>query len=58
MNKDDRNPQSSGPRHLPRAGPRLGHDRARVLNAYAGLGLHQLRHSAATRLGDPEAPCS
>ncbi|MED7924348.1 hypothetical protein SMD20_08900 [Nonomuraea sp. LP-02] len=31
---------------------RLGYDRARVLlDKYAGLDLHQLRHSAATHLG-------
>ncbi|MFI7135195.1 tyrosine-type recombinase/integrase [Nonomuraea sp. NPDC050153] len=36
---------------------RLGYDRARVLlNKYAGLDLHQLRHSAATHLGDAEVP--
>ncbi|MFI7049831.1 tyrosine-type recombinase/integrase [Streptosporangium sandarakinum] len=36
---------------------RLGYDRARVLlEKYAGLGLHQLRHSAATHLGDAEIP--
>jgi hypothetical protein len=34
---------------------RLGYDRARVLlDTYAGLDLHQLRHSAATHLGDAE----
>ncbi|MGW0590988.1 tyrosine-type recombinase/integrase [Streptosporangium sp. NPDC002607] len=32
---------------------RLGYDRARVLlDKHAGLDLHQLRHSAATHLGD------
>ncbi|MFI9559344.1 tyrosine-type recombinase/integrase [Nonomuraea endophytica] len=37
--------------------PRLGYDRARVLlNTYADLDLHQLRHSAATHLGDAEVP--
>ncbi|MEV6868525.1 site-specific integrase [Streptosporangium subroseum] len=36
---------------------RLGYDRARVLlEKYAGLDLHQLRHSAATHLGDAEIP--
>ncbi|WP_285780727.1 hypothetical protein [Microtetraspora sp. NBRC 13810] len=36
---------------------RLGYDRARVLlGKYAGLDLHQLRHSAATHLGDAEVP--
>ncbi|MGW2156990.1 tyrosine-type recombinase/integrase [Nonomuraea sp. NPDC001699] len=36
---------------------RLGYDRARVpLDKYAGLDLHQLRHSAATHLGDAEVP--
>ncbi|MEV4181865.1 site-specific integrase [Streptosporangium canum] len=36
---------------------RLGYDRARVLiNTYTGLDLHQLRHSAATRLGEAEVP--
>ncbi|MFG1965709.1 tyrosine-type recombinase/integrase [Nonomuraea sp. NPDC049028] len=36
---------------------RLGYDRARVLlEKYAGLDLHQLRHSAATHLGDAEVP--
>jgi integrase len=36
---------------------RLGYDRARVLlEKYAGLNLHQLRHSAATHLGDAEVP--
>ncbi|MEV0237719.1 tyrosine-type recombinase/integrase [Nonomuraea sp. NPDC050786] len=36
---------------------RLGYDRARVLpDKYAGLDLHQLRHSAATHLGDAEIP--
>ncbi|MEU7454236.1 tyrosine-type recombinase/integrase [Streptosporangium roseum] len=37
--------------------PRLGYDRARVLlDTYAGLDLHQLRHSAATHLGEAEIP--
>jgi site-specific recombinase XerD len=32
---------------------RLGYDRARVLiKQYTGLNLHQLRHSAATHLGE------
>jgi integrase len=36
---------------------RLGYDRARVLlDQYAGLDLHQLRHSAATHLGEAEVP--
>ncbi|WP_308126063.1 tyrosine-type recombinase/integrase [Nonomuraea ceibae] len=36
---------------------RLGYDRARVLlDKYAGLDLHQLRHSAATHLGEAEVP--
>jgi len=37
---------------------RLGYDRARVLfkNYTGGLELHQLRHSAATRLGDQKVP--
>ncbi|RSN15653.1 site-specific integrase [Nonomuraea sp. WAC 01424] len=36
---------------------RLGYDRARVLlDKHAGLDLHQLRHSAATHLGDAEVP--
>ncbi|WP_433257532.1 tyrosine-type recombinase/integrase [Streptosporangium sp. CA-135522] len=36
---------------------RLGYDRARVLlDQYAGLDLHQLRHSAATHLGDAKVP--
>ncbi|GGL49968.1 tyrosine-type recombinase/integrase [Planomonospora parontospora] len=36
---------------------RLGYDRARVLlDTYAGLDLHQLRHSAATHLGEAEIP--
>jgi integrase len=43
--------------------PRLGYDRARVLfkqhtatAARGGLELHQLRHSAATHLGDQKVP--
>ncbi|MFI6741623.1 DoxX family protein [Nonomuraea sp. NPDC050451] len=36
---------------------RLGYDRARVLlEKYAGLDLHQPRHSAATHLGEAEVP--
>ncbi|MFI6180347.1 tyrosine-type recombinase/integrase [Nonomuraea sp. NPDC051191] len=36
---------------------RLGYDRARVLlDSYASLDLHQLRHSAATHLGEAEIP--
>ncbi|WP_431904514.1 tyrosine-type recombinase/integrase [Nonomuraea sp. bgisy101] len=36
---------------------RLGYDRARVLlDKYARLDLHQLRHSAATHLGEAEIP--
>jgi integrase len=36
---------------------RLGYDRARILlDTYAGLDLHQLRHSAATHLGEAEVP--
>ena len=36
---------------------RLGYDRCRVLlDHYAGLELHQLRHSAATHLGDAKVP--
>ncbi|MFC3986541.1 hypothetical protein [Streptosporangium jomthongense] len=36
---------------------RLGYDRARVLlDKYAGFDLHQLRHSAATHLGETEVP--
>ena len=41
--------------HTSRA--RLGYDRARaLLDKHAGLDLHQLRHSAATHLGDAEVP--
>jgi integrase len=37
--------------------PRLGYDRARVLlHAYTGWRPHQLRHSAATHLGDKKVP--
>ena len=42
---------ASAPRHLPAhtGRARLGYDRCRVLlDHYAGLELHQLRHSAAT----------
>ena len=42
---------ASAPRHLPAHRPRarLGYDRCHVLlDHYAGLELHQLRHSAAT----------
>jgi len=36
---------------------RLGYDRARILlNQYAGWDLHQLRHSAATHLGEKKVP--
>ena len=36
---------------------RLGYDRARILlNQYAGWDLHQLRHSAATHLGEQKVP--
>ncbi|MEV0387718.1 hypothetical protein [Nonomuraea sp. NPDC050643] len=36
---------------------RLGYDRARVLlDTYTGPDLHQLRHNAATHLGDAEVP--
>ena len=36
---------------------RLGYDRARVLlEQYAGLDLHQLRHSAAAHLGEAQVP--
>ena len=39
---------------------RLGYDRARILFKYTattgGLDLHQLRHSAATHLGDQKVP--
>ncbi len=37
--------------------PRLGYDRARVLlDQYTGWRLHQLRHSAATHLGEKKVP--
>jgi len=37
--------------------PRLGYDRARVLlHRYTGWRLHQLRHSAATHLGEKKVP--
>ncbi|MCA1677539.1 MAG: site-specific integrase [Actinobacteria bacterium] len=37
--------------------PRLGYDRARVLlHHYTGWRLHQLRHSAATHLGEKKVP--
>jgi len=37
--------------------PRLGYDRARVLlHAYTSWRLHQLRHSAATHLGEKKVP--
>ncbi|MFF5265303.1 tyrosine-type recombinase/integrase [Actinomadura viridis] len=48
-----------GPEHIcPHTGrARLGYDRARVLlEQYAGLDLHQLRHSAATHLGEAKVP--
>jgi integrase len=48
-----------GPRDVcPHTGrARLGYDRARVLLAsYTGWQLHQLRHSAATHLGDKKVP--
>jgi integrase len=48
-----------GPEHIcPHTGrARLGYDRARVLlDQYAGLDLHQLRHSAATHLGEAQVP--
>src|SRR5215472_8906776 len=36
---------------------RLGYDRARVLlEQYAGLDLHQLRHTAAIHLGEAQVP--
>ncbi|MGW2162232.1 hypothetical protein [Nonomuraea sp. NPDC001699] len=50
---------ASGPGDIcPHTGrARLGYDRARVLlEKYAGLDLHQLRHSAATHLGEAEIP--
>jgi integrase len=37
--------------------PRLGYDRARILlGRYTGWRLHDLRHSAATHLGDKKVP--
>lgn len=54
-----------GPRDIsPHTGrARLGYDRARVLlrqytaiSSSDGLELHQLRHSAATHLGDQKVP--
>lgn len=47
------------PEHIcPHTGhARLGYDRARVLlKQHAGLDLHQLRHSAATHLGETHVP--
>jgi integrase len=60
-------PQPAVPvRTTPRPGPpptphtgrsRLGYDRDRILLVqYADLNLHQLRHSAATHLGEAEVP--
>jgi integrase len=48
-----------GPEHIcPHTGrARLGYDRARVLlEHYTGLDPHQLRHSAATHLGEQKVP--
>ncbi|MBB6347233.1 integrase [Nonomuraea muscovyensis] len=48
-----------GPEHIcPHTGrPRLGYDRVRVLmEAHLGLDPHQLRHSAATHLGEAKVP--
>jgi integrase len=48
-----------GPRDIcPHTGrPRLGYDRARILlKQLTGWHLHQLRHSAATHLGDQKVP--
>jgi integrase len=48
-----------GPEHIcPHTGrARLGYDRARVLlEKYTGLDPHQLRHSAATHLGEQKVP--
>ncbi|MFI9597504.1 tyrosine-type recombinase/integrase [Nonomuraea sp. NPDC052265] len=48
-----------GPEHIcPHTGrPRLGYDRLRVLmEAHLGLDPHQLRHSAATHLGEAKVP--
>jgi hypothetical protein len=37
----------------------LGYDRARVLlDRYTGWDLHQLRHSAATHLGEQASLCN
>ncbi|MGP3960935.1 tyrosine-type recombinase/integrase [Nonomuraea sp. 3N208] len=48
-----------GPEHIcPHTGrPRLGYDRVRVLmERHLGLDPHQLRHSAATHLGEQKVP--
>ncbi|MEV3986914.1 tyrosine-type recombinase/integrase [Nonomuraea sp. NPDC049758] len=48
-----------GPEHIcPHTGrPRLGYDRVRVLmEVHLGLDPHQLRHSAATHLGEAKVP--
>ena len=48
-----------GPEHIcPHTGrPRLGYDRVRILmDKHLGLDPHQLRHSAATRLGEQKVP--
>ncbi|ROO86388.1 site-specific recombinase XerD [Actinocorallia herbida] len=48
-----------GPEHIcPHTGrPRLGYDRVRVLmDTHLGLDPHQLRHSAATHLGEQKVP--
>jgi hypothetical protein len=52
-------PSSSTGTPAPRTGRgRLGYDRARILfkKHTGGLDLHQLRHSAATHLGDQKVP--
>ena len=51
---------ASASRHLPAHGrARLGYDRCRVLlDHYAGLELHQLRHSAATTSATPKSRSS
>jgi hypothetical protein len=52
-------PATPPPRDIcPHTGrPRLGYDRARVLlHAYTGWRLHQLRHAAATHLGENKVP--
>ncbi|MDQ5808003.1 MAG: hypothetical protein M3320_04940 [Actinomycetota bacterium] len=52
---------SARPRDIcPHTGrPRLSYDRARILlKQLTGWHLHQLRHSAATHLGDRKVPCS